>query len=188
MTEEDIPTAARLLRDFVNTREPQLDAESWATPEQLHRWLADHQLLSEDTTIEPADLATALEIREGLRALLIEHAGHERDDAAVEILNGALSRTPMVVAMQGAGYHLVSLEQTSLGPAVARLADAIRESCEDGTWLRLKACARDSCRWAFYDGSKNQVRRWCSMAGCGNHIKMQRAYRARKARAARSTS
>ncbi|WP_198671650.1 CGNR zinc finger domain-containing protein [Desertihabitans aurantiacus] len=35
-------------------------------------------------------------------------------------------------------------------------------------------CARDSCRWAFDDASRNQVRRWCSMAGCGNHIKMQR--------------
>jgi predicted RNA-binding Zn ribbon-like protein len=27
------------------------------------------------------------------------------------------------------------------------------------------------------------VRRWCSMAGCGNHVKMQRAYAVRKARA-----
>jgi predicted RNA-binding Zn ribbon-like protein len=45
-------------------------------------------------------------------------------------------------------------------------------------------CDRDTCRWAFYDASRNQARRWCSMAGCGNHIKMHRAYAARKRQAA----
>ena len=38
----------------------------------------------------------------------------------------------------------------------------------DGTWGRLKACAEDGCRWAFYDASRNQSGRWCSMAVCGN--------------------
>ena len=45
-------------------------------------------------------------------------------------------------------------------------------------WTRLKVCARDSCRWAFYDTSRNRSGRWCSMAGCGNIVKMRRAYRA----------
>ncbi|WP_454085637.1 CGNR zinc finger domain-containing protein [Georgenia sp. Marseille-Q6866] len=61
---------------------------------------------------------------------------------------------------------------------------AIRCSAQDGTWTRLKVCARDTCRWAFYDASRNQARRWCSMAGCGNHVKMKRAYAARKQRTA----
>ena len=48
----------------------------------------------------------------------------------------------------------------------------------DGTWHRLKACADDGCRWAFYDHSKNRRGRWCSMAVCGNQHKA-RAYRER---------
>jgi predicted RNA-binding Zn ribbon-like protein len=57
----------------------------------------------------------------------------------------------------------------------------MRQSTEDQTWERLKVCDRDSCRWAFYDTSRNRAGRWCSMAGCGNHIKMKRAYATRKA-------
>jgi predicted RNA-binding Zn ribbon-like protein len=33
----------------------------------------------------------------------------------------------------------------------------------------------------------NQVRRWCSMAECGNYVKMRRTYAARKNRKAQTT-
>jgi predicted RNA-binding Zn ribbon-like protein len=32
---------------------------------------------------------------------------------------------------------------------------------------------------AFSDSSRNRSGRWCSMASCGNIVKMRRAYRAR---------
>ncbi len=54
------------------------------------------------------------------------------------------------------------------------MLDAIRASTAAGEWERLKVCARDTCRWAFYDASRNHARRWCSMAGCGNYVKMRR--------------
>jgi predicted RNA-binding Zn ribbon-like protein len=69
-----------------------------------------------------------------------------------------------------------------VAPAVAGLLTAIDRAERDQTWERLKVCARDTCRWAFYDASRNRSGRWCSMAGCGNHIKMKRAYAARKSR------
>ena len=78
---------------------------------------------------------------------------------------------------------LVSTRTDPVGQALGQLLDAVRQTSQDGTWPRLKVCARDTCRWAFYDASRNQVRRWCSMAGCGNHVKMKRAYATRKARA-----
>ncbi|QYN40685.1 CGNR zinc finger domain-containing protein [Pseudonocardia sp. DSM 110487] len=49
-------------------------------------------------------------------------------------------------------------------------------------WERLKVCARESCRWAYYDTSRNRSGRWCSMAGCGNQVKMRRAYATRRRR------
>jgi len=48
----------------------------------------------------------------------------------------------------------------------------------DGTWDRMKACAADTCRWAFYDHSRNRSRQWCDMAVCGNRAKA-RTYRKR---------
>ena len=37
---------------------------------------------------------------------------------------------------------------------------------------RLKLC--NGCRWLFLDTSKNDSRRWCTMAGCGNRAKARR--------------
>jgi predicted RNA-binding Zn ribbon-like protein len=49
---------------------------------------------------------------------------------------------------------------------------------ENDTWARLKACRSDTCRWAFYDHSKNRSGHWCSMEVCGARHKA-REYRAR---------
>jgi predicted RNA-binding Zn ribbon-like protein len=180
--EARIPDAARLLRDFVNTREPQIDEEALATPADLQSWLAERRLVAGDVRFDTTDLATAVTIREGLRTLLLENAGHRGETSATEALNQTLADLPLRMRFDQGGYRLVSASSTPIGRTVGALADAIRESSEDGSWPRLKVCARDSCRWAFYDASRNQVRRWCSMAGCGNQIKMRRAYAARKNR------
>jgi predicted RNA-binding Zn ribbon-like protein len=48
------------------------------------------------------------------------------------------------------------------------------------TWRRLKVCASDRCRRAFYDRSRARSGKWCSMRACGNRAK-QRAWRGRQA-------
>ena len=180
--ETRVPEAARLVRDFINTRELQLDEESLATPADLQGWLAERRLLPPAVRLEPADLATAVTVREGLRAILLENAGHSGDAAATSVLNEVFAELPLRMTFDSGAYRLVSASSTPIGQAIGQLADAIRQCSEEGSWPRLKVCARDSCRWAFYDASRNQVRRWCSMAGCGNQIKMRRAYAARKDR------
>ena len=59
------------------------------------------------------------------------------------------------------------------------ISTAIVEATLMGTWERLKICSSDTCRWAFYDRSKNGCSCWCSMRGCGTREKA-RAYRARR--------
>ena len=177
------PPAVAVLRDFVNTREPQVAQEAFVSPTAVRDWLAGRGLLPADAQLSPSDLSTAVCLREGLREVLLAHAGHAHDAVAVETLNRVFAERPArLVFDDHGGYRLVSGRNEPLAQALGGLADAIRQSSEDGTWRRLKVCARDTCRWAFYDASRNQVRRWCSMAGCGNHIKMQRAYAARKTR------
>jgi predicted RNA-binding Zn ribbon-like protein len=172
--------AVRLVRDFVNTYEPQIAAEELTTPEQLREWLAQRQLLAAGARLRPADLATAVTVREGLRAVLRTHAGHPADPDALAALNQALP--PVRPAFTADGYRLVAAGGPAFDRALAGLIDAVRQAAEDGTWTRLKVCERDTCRWAFYDDSRNRVRRWCSMAGCGNHVKMRHAYSARTRR------
>ncbi len=46
---------------------------------------------------------------------------------------------------------------------------------------RLRTCANPRCRWLFVDVTRNGMRRWCSMAVCGNRAKVGR-YRQRRRR------
>lgn len=181
--DEVIPPALRLIRDFVNTVEYQLDDERLREPEDLGRWLLDRRLLDPTATVTPEHLGFAKTLREGLRGVLELHAGHAADESAIRRLNEALAELPVRVSFgETESFGLVPASADPVRSALAGMLDAVRQSSEDGTWPRLKACARDSCRWAYFDHSRNRSSRWCSMAGCGNAVKMQKAYAARKGR------
>lgn len=178
-----VPPAVGLVRDFVNTVELQVDEDSLTTPAQLRDWCVQRGLLAADAPVQEADVRLARAVREGLRSVLMQHAGHDPDQAALDELNRALADVRVRPAFTDAGaYRLVPADGAAGTTALGHLLEAIHQASEDGTWDRLKVCARDSCRWAFYDASRNRVGRWCSMAGCGNHVKMKRAYAARKGR------
>jgi predicted RNA-binding Zn ribbon-like protein len=176
------PPAVGLVRDFVNTVELQADEDLLTTPEQLRDWFVQRGLLPADTQVRPADVALTRTVREGLRSVLLHHAGHQADPAALDQLNRALAEVLVRPEFTDTGAYRLVPSGGAAATAMGHLLAAIQQASEDGTWGRLKVCARDSCRWAFYDASRNRVGRWCSMAGCGNHVKMQRAYAARKSR------
>lgn len=179
---EHLPPQIQLLRDFVNTYEPQVDNESLLDWAALKDWFVRQRLLPNDAQVTDVDLAATLAVREGLRNVLLTHAGHDADPTALDAFHTVLADFPVRLVFEAGGYRLASARTDAIGQALSELLDAVRQTTQDGTWSRLKVCARDTCRWAYYDASRNQVRRWCSMAGCGNHIKMRRAYATRKAR------
>ena len=57
--------------------------------------------------------------------------------------------------------------------------EGIRVAQRDDDWSRLKICDRGTCRWAFYDHSRNNSSRWCASSICGAREKSMRAYRRR---------
>lgn len=46
---------------------------------------------------------------------------------------------------------------------------------------RLKLCANDACRWAFWDLSRPGTGKWCSMQVCGGRSKAREYRRRRRA-------
>jgi predicted RNA-binding Zn ribbon-like protein len=58
--------------------------------------------------------------------------------------------------------------------AIAIMLGIVYDAISAGTWSRLRACRKSSCRFAYYDRSKNRSRAWCDMAVCGNREKAQR--------------
>ncbi|MDH2443777.1 CGNR zinc finger domain-containing protein [Amnibacterium sp. CER49] len=169
-----VPAPAAVVRDFVNSFEPQTDEESWGTPAALQQWLADHEYSVGPDGLDALCLQRAKDLREGLRSLLMQHAGHEASHAAVERMQSVLASLAPMTSLGLGGTVLVSAGDTTFDLVVLRLLEAVRRCETAGIWDRLKACERSSCLWAYYDTSRNRSRRWCSMEGCGNVLKMQR--------------
>jgi predicted RNA-binding Zn ribbon-like protein len=180
-----IPQQLRLVRDFVNTVEYQEDEEGWEQPSDLTAWLRGRGLIDAATSGAEAtagDLAFAKTLREGLRSVLAGHAGHQVDPSALGRLDEALAELPLRVSFGApSSFALAPSGDGSARAALAGVLDAVRASREDGSWSRLKVCDRVTCRWAYYDYSKNRSSRWCTMAGCGNAVKMQKAHDRRTA-------
>ena len=113
-------------------------------------------------------------MRESIRRLL------ESDDGDLDPLREvAAGRAARLLVGDGGGLTFASPGHEDLGGALFELLLIVRAAQEQGTWSRLRVCANDTCRWAFYDRSKNRQGHWCNMALCGNRLK-NRELRARR--------
>jgi predicted RNA-binding Zn ribbon-like protein len=180
------PGPLGLVQDFVNTYDADAGADEVGSPEALGAWLRERGLLAGGVPT-PAEHAAAIELREALRRLLAANNGAERRDADLGLL-GSLALAGGLRPRFAAG-PAVLLEPAAGGMAGAlgQIVAAAAAAINDGTWGRLKACAEETCGWAFYDASKNQSGHWCSMATCGNRAKA-RQFRQRHRPAAATTS
>ncbi|HEY1356990.1 MAG TPA: CGNR zinc finger domain-containing protein [Thermoleophilaceae bacterium] len=173
------PEPLDLVQRFVNSLDIDHHDEELRSPEQLRDWLAGRGLLSADEPVSEGDLRRAIDVREGLRALLLANNGEELDEAAVERLERASSRAGVRVTFSEGGRPELVPDAVGVDGAIARLMAIVAAARVDGSWQRLKACPRDCCFWAFYDRSKNRSGRWCSMEVCGN-VEKARSFRQRQ--------
>jgi predicted RNA-binding Zn ribbon-like protein len=173
------PGGLALVQAFVNTVDLEGAADDLDTPERLRAWLVGHGLLDPAAgAVGEADRMAALEVREALRGLLLAHNGVPMDPAAPALLDRAGARARLRAGFGPDGTVRLLADGDGIDQAVGRLLAAVATAATEGTWQRLKACRRESCRWAFYDHSKNRSGAWCTMAVCGNRAKA-RTYRRR---------
>jgi predicted RNA-binding Zn ribbon-like protein len=181
VTGERAPGRLELVRQFINTVDILPGEDQFVDLDALAAWLRKHGLLARRERLGTGDLDRAVAVREGLRDLLEAHAGVNRPPAAsLRALNTLLSGGLLRVAFEPDGTPALARSSGSpLDGALAELLAIIVAAAGDGSWARLKVCADDGCRWAFYDRSKNHSRSWCNMAVCGNRAKA-REYRRRQ--------
>lgn len=175
-----------LVAAFVNTRDVESGADELVSTVVLREWLVERDLLPADHPVTEADLARALALRDAVRGLAERNnpgAEVPRDEDPVQTLNRLAADARMVLAFDPEdGAHLTSSDEGVDG-ALGRILGAVFVSMVDGRWERFKACARHSCRWVYYDRSRNRSRTWCSMEVCGNREKARAFRERRKARA-----
>jgi predicted RNA-binding Zn ribbon-like protein len=179
--EKTAPAPLRLVQRFVNSVDLENGQDELTSSEALGEWLAERDLMDRGDRVTGADLKRAIDVREGLRALLLSNAGLPLDAERVERLDAAVGRAGMRMRFRADADPVLEPEAKGVDGALAMLMAIVVSSVEQGTWARLKACHRDPCFWAFYDHSKNRSGRWCRMEDCGN-IEKARAFRERRRR------
>lgn len=176
--EKTAPQPLYLVQRFVNSVDLENGEDELPTPDALRDWLVERELMSAGEPAGAADLRRALEVREGLRTVLMANNGMEADPGKLERLEKAARRAGLRVRFGGDADPRLEPDGGGVDGALARLMAIVATSVENGQWERLKACPRDPCFWAFYDRSKNRSGRWCRMEDCGN-IEKARAFRER---------
>lgn len=179
------PMPLRLLEEFINTRRE--DRDDIGTPQQLRDWLSARDLVPGDCHVSGSQLRRAEVVREGLRACIADNNAEAivgsrpdgLDPAARQRFTEMSIDLPLFLDITAGQPRLAPATQDSVDAALATLLAFAAEAVVAGTWGRLKACRDASCRWAFYDHSRNRQRSWCSMDLCGNRAKARTFYNRR---------
>jgi predicted RNA-binding Zn ribbon-like protein len=172
------PGALAEVQAFINTLDIEDGEDDLTGPGVLTSWLRARGLLDGAARADRADLDRARSLREALRDLVAAHNDLPADvGAATDELNRVAARARLAPRLDPAGSSQLVPRAGGVDAALGRIVAVVHDAVNDGTWLRLKACERGHCRWAFYDASRNRSGRWCSMAVCGSREKSRRAYR-----------
>jgi len=167
-----------LLQAFLNSHydlEGDHGAELLATPAAARQWLVSHQLLDRAAELDEPARGRLLALREALRDLARAADGPAVDAARVS-LDAAARGTALELRFGAGEPRFVPAQVGALPGAVGALLGVAARSMLDGSWARLKVCSGRDCGWVFYDRSRNQTSRWCSMSVCGARAKARTYY------------
>ena len=172
------PPPLDLVQDFVNTEIPEWARDDIATPGELATWLRSRGILGDGDVVDADTFVAARALRDALRSLALANTIGEPPGADVRAaFDGAVDGVRLSVRLDPHGRVVVApAEHAERG--LAAIVAGVLEAQASGAWSRLKACRKESCRWLFYDSSRNASSTWCSMSICGNRTKTA-AYRRR---------
>jgi predicted RNA-binding Zn ribbon-like protein len=159
-------------------------SEQFHAPDDLGRWLGE-RFPRLDGELGERELSDALGLRSAIFAIaaaLSERRAADADD--VDTIN-LFAATPDVPPALRGGRRQAGAGRIRIGQALSSVArDAVDlfghedASRLDGGEQRIRRCTASDCRLVFYDESRTNNRRWCSMQRCGNRAKV-RAFRER---------
>jgi len=178
------PGELEMVRQFVNTRDVEEGTDTFATPDDLTRWLRDASVLGSGrgTRADADQFAAAVALREALReAMAANHDGAPPPPPAVGVINRVAERAQLRLQLDEDGGWRARPRASGVDGALGALVALVWTAMSDGSWRRLKVCVHEACQWSFYDESKTRSAKWCSMKVCGNRAKQQ-AWRERRTR------
>ena len=175
MADRETATGALgLVQAFVNTVDLEPGLEALGDPNGLTTWLVTRGLLAPSETADETDLKHAVALREAIRGAIGANSGGSVYPVDIATLNGAVSASRLLPRFGPDGKARVESHSEGVEGALGRIVAAVFAAMNEEDWTRLKLCTSATCRWAFYDQSRNRSSRWCKMASCGNRQKAKR--------------
>jgi predicted RNA-binding Zn ribbon-like protein len=163
-----------LIQAYVNTVDLEAGTEAFKDPNTLTAWLVAHGLMRQGQPGTGADLKHATAVREAIRGVIGANSGITVYPVDIATLNGAAAASRLRARFGSDGKARLEPEAGGVEGALGRVVAAVFTAMGEEDWERLKLCGSHTCRWAFYDRSRNQSSRWCRMASCGNRQKARR--------------
>ncbi|MGN6825868.1 CGNR zinc finger domain-containing protein [Paucibacter sp. M5-1] len=174
-----------LALDFINTRYGvgAAERECFVDDASVIAWLRQAEALPDDVQVAPHDLLQlALELRENAEELVT--AAKLRIATEVHVINRVLRSGAGIQELRwdaaSQSYRVFSARrQCDAASLLYPVAEALVALLTDTPLDLVKACEAHDCTLLFHDVTKSHRRRWCSMAACGNRMKVA-AFRERK--------
>ena len=163
-----------LVQAFVNSVDLQDGPEELTSPEALTTWLSERGLLPSQAASDQDDLRHAIALREALRGIIGANSGGAIYPVDVATLNEAAAASKLRARFGPDGKARLEPDAGGVTGALGRIVAAAFAAMDGEDWSRLKLCGSPTCRWAFFDRSRNHSSRWCTMASCGNRAKAKR--------------
>ena len=124
------------------------------------------------------DLIDARALRASLaRAATALSRHHEIPPDDIDMIN-LFAATPDIAPTLDGGTRQAGRSRAKVSQALSVVAREAVELFATNPADRIRQCDADDCELVFYDESRSNNRRWCSMERCGNRAKV-RAHRAR---------
>jgi len=176
--------ADNLALDFINSEYGTGDERHDCFTDNLSviDWLETAGVVPKGTEA-PDDLLTeARQLRDAARTLV--HAAMKSEAANLTVINQILQNGRPETGLQWdedtRRYRVdVCSNRLSSAGLLWPIADALVKLVTDEKFEYVRECEAHNCILLFQDLSKSHRRRWCSMATCGNRMKVA-AYRNRK--------
>ena len=173
------PAPLIAVQGLANTFAYEPGEERLGDPAAAKAWLVESDLATPDVRVGEPERRRLVEARETIRDLIDANLDGDPKVAAARLARLAADHPVELVAGQDGALGVDLAPQQTVDGVLAQMVGLIFAAQLTEEWPRLKICASDECRWAFYDSSRNRSGTWCQMQTCGNQIK-NRAYRRRK--------
>ncbi|HEY4269286.1 MAG TPA: CGNR zinc finger domain-containing protein [Galbitalea sp.] len=151
---------------------------SITTPAELGQWLVE-RFPGVDSEPTDRDLIDGRALQRAVATISKSvSAGGVPAAADVDVVN-LFAATPDIPPALAGGSRQAGRSRARVGQTFSAMAREAIEVFGAENAERVRECAADDCHLVFFDESRSNNRRWCSMQRCGNRAKV-RAHRSRQ--------